>query len=113
MGFRTRLINKRAAHLMRAGEEIERVAIVRGAGSDGGNYAVAATPSNVYVFAMSGASKVDALRTRIPIRKATVERRGSYLTVGRRGAAKPEHVFSTLPGGAPRRLETYVNQRSG
>ena len=98
---------------MRAGEEIERVAIVRGTDADGGNYAVAATPYNVYVFAMSGASKVDGVRTRIPIRKATVERRASFLTVGRRGAAKPEHVFSTLPGGAPRRLESYVNEWRG
>jgi hypothetical protein len=98
---------------MRAGEEIERVAIVRGAGANGGNYAVAATSSNVYVFAMSGASKVDSVHTRIPIRKATVERRASFLTVGRRGAAKPEHVFSTLPGGAPKRLEAYVNERGG
>jgi hypothetical protein len=100
---------------MRAGEEIERVAIVRGAGSDGGNYAVAATSANVYVFVLSGAtaSTVESVRTRIPIRKALVERRASFLTVGRRGAAKPEHVFATLPGGAPRRLEAYVAERTG
>ena len=98
---------------MRAGEEIERVAIVRGAGEDGGNYAVAATSHNVYVFALSGsaASTVQGVRARIPIRKAVVERRASFLTVGRRGAAKPEHVFATLPGGAPKRLEAYVNER--
>jgi hypothetical protein len=113
MGFRTRLINKRAAHLMRAGEEIEQVAIVRGTGSEGGNYAVAATPSSVYVFELAGAgfSEVASVRARIPIRKAILERRASFLRVGRRGAEKPEHVFSTLPGGAPRRLEAYVRAR--
>jgi hypothetical protein len=42
-----------------------------------------------------------------------VERRASFLTVGRRGVEKPEHVFSTLPGGSPKRLAAYVAQRGG
>src|SRR3954470_22121951 len=101
---------------MERGEEIERVAVVRAATEgDSGNYAVAATPKNVYVFELSGVGfgKVAGRVAKVPIRKAVVERRASFLTVGRRGAANPEHVFSALPGGGPRRLASYVAQRSG
>jgi hypothetical protein len=107
MGFRTNVISKNAADLMEAGEEVERVAIVR-AGSS--NIAVAATPKNVYVFALGGLgfAKVSERLAKIPIRKAVVERRSSFLTVGRRGQEQPEHVFSTLPGGSPKRLAAYV-----
>src|SRR3954447_24410260 len=101
---------------MEHGEEIERVAIVRSAtDGGGGNYAVAATPKNVYVFALGGLGfgKVAERVARVPIKKAVVERRASFLTVGRRGAAKPEHVFSTLPGGSPKRLAAYVAERAG
>ena len=100
---------------MEAGEEIERVAIVRAAGGGGTNYAVAATPKNVYVFALAGLGfgKVAERVAKVPIKKAVVERRASFLTVGRRGAAKPEHVFSTLPGGSPKRLAAYVAERGG
>jgi hypothetical protein len=116
VGFRTTLITKNAAPFMERGEEIERVAIVRSAGGErGGNYAVAATPKNVYVFELGGlgVGKVAGRVARVPIRKAAVERRGSFLTVGRRGQEKPEHVFSTLPGGSPARLAAYVAERSG
>ena len=112
MGFRTNLINKNAADHLQPGEEIERVAIVRAA-SGGKNYAVAATPNHVYVFELGGLgfSKVGEQLARIPIGKAVVERRSSFLTVGRRGVDKPDHVFSTLPGGGPKRLVAYVNER--
>lgn len=116
MGFRTNLIAKNAASLMERGEEIERVVIVRAADGGRTNYAVAATPRNVYVFAMGGGlgfGKVSERIARVPIKKAAVERRGSFLTVGRRGHEKPEHVFSTLPGGAPERLADYVAERAG
>src|SRR3954447_9377394 len=115
MGFRTNLISKNAAAFMERGEEIERVAIVRSATGGGTNYAVAATPKNVYVFALGGVGfgKVAERVARVPIRKAVVERRASFLTVGRRGAEKPEHVFSTLPGGGPKRLAQYVEERAG
>src|SRR3954451_5344801 len=115
MGFRTNLISKNAAAHMEAGEEIERVAIVRSATGGGGtNYAVAATPKSVYVFTLAGLGfgKVSERLAKVPIRKAVVERRASFLTVGRRGAAKPEHVFSTLPGGSPKRLAAYVEERA-
>src|SRR3954462_10715266 len=100
---------------MEAGEEIERVAIVRGASGDGTNYAVAATPKNVYVFALAGLGfgKVAERVAKMPIKKAVVERRASFLTVARRGHEKPEHVFSTLPGGSPKRLAAYVAERNG
>jgi hypothetical protein len=113
VGFRTNLISKNAAAHMEAGEEIERVAIVRAASGGGTNYAVAATPKNVYVFALGGLGfgKVAERVAKVPIKKAVVERRASFLTVGRRGAAKPEHVFSTLPGGSPKRLAAYVEER--
>jgi hypothetical protein len=113
VGFRTNLISKNAAHHMERGELIERVAIVR-AGDSGSNYAVAATPKNVYVFALSGLGfgKVSERIAKIPIRKAVVERRSSFLTVGRRGAERPEHVFGTLPGAGPKRLAAYVAERS-
>jgi hypothetical protein len=112
MGFRTKLITKNAAGHLQPGEEIEQVAIVRAI--DGrGNYAVAATPGRVYVLALDGLSKVDRVVERIPIGKAVVERRGSFLTVGRRGAEKPDHVFSTLPGGSPKRLAAYVAEHGG
>jgi hypothetical protein len=115
MGFRTNLINKRAARHLQPGEAIERVAIVRGADGGGGNYAVAATPARVYVFELSGGGvgKVSGVVTRIPIGKAVVERRASFLTVGRRGAERPDHVFDTLPGGGPKRLAAYVAERGG
>ena len=115
MGFRTNLISKNAAPHMEAGEEVEQVAIVRAGGTGGRNFAVAASPRNVYVFALGGLGfgKVSERVAKIPIGKAAVERRSSFLTVGRRGADKPEHVFSTLPGGAPKRLEAYVNGRGG
>ena len=115
MGFRTKLITKNAAQHMEAGEAIERVAIVRSTTGGGTNFAVAATPKNVYVFALGGLGfgKVGERVAKIPIRKAVVERRASFLTVGRRGVEKPEHVFSTLPGGSPKRLDTYVRERSG
>jgi hypothetical protein len=114
VGFRTNLISKHAAAHMEAGEEIERVAIVRSATSGGGNYAVAATPKNVYVFALAGlgVGKVAGRVAKVPIKKAVVERRASFLTVGRRGAQKPEHVFNALPGGGPKRLVQYVDERS-
>jgi hypothetical protein len=115
VGFRTNLISKNAAAHMEAGEEIERVAIVRSAAGGGTNYAVAATPKNVYVFALGGLGfgKVAERVAKVPIKKAVVERRASFLTVGRRGAAKPERVFSTLPGGGPKRLVQYVEERGG
>jgi hypothetical protein len=116
VGFRTNLISKNAAAFMERGEEIQRVAIVRSAGGEGGgNFAVAATPKNVYVFALGGLGfgKVAGRVARVPIRKAVVERHGSFLTVGRRNSEKPEHVFSTLPGGSPGRLAAYVAERSG
>jgi hypothetical protein len=117
VGFRTNLISKNAAAYMERGEEIERVAIVRSAtAAGGGNFAVAATSKNVYVFELGGGlgfGKVASRVTRIPIKKAAVERRASFLTVGRRGAAGPEHVFSTLPGGGPKRLAAYVTERAG
>jgi hypothetical protein len=115
VGFRTNLITKNAAQHMEAGEEIERVAVVRSTDGGGANFAVAATPKNVYVFALGGLGfgKVGERLAKIPIRKAVVERRSSFLTVGRRGAEKPEHVFGTLPGSSPRRLEAYVRERSG
>jgi hypothetical protein len=117
VGLRTNLISKNAAAFMERGEEIERVAIVRSATEGGGgSYAVAATPKNVYVFALAaglGFGKVAERVARVPIKKAVVERRASFLTVGRRGAAKPEHVFSTLPGGSPKRLAQYVQERAG
>jgi hypothetical protein len=117
VGFRTNLITKNAAPFMERGEAIERVAIVRAATGGGGtNYAVAATPKNVYVFALGGGlgfGKVSERVARVPIKKAAVERRGSFLTVGRRGQEKPEHVFSTLPGGSPKRLAAYVAERAG
>ena len=114
VGFRTNLISKSASGFMEAGEEIERVAIVRSATSRGGtSYAVAATPRNVYVFELAGVGKVASRVARVPIKKAVVERRASFLTIGRRGGAKPEHVFSTLPGGSPKRLAAYVEERAG
>jgi hypothetical protein len=116
VGFRTNLITKSAAPFIERGEEIERVAIVRSATGDGsGNFAVAATPKNVYVLALAGLGfgKVSERVARVPIKKAAVERRGSFLTVGRRGQEKPEHVFSTLPGRGPRRLAAYVAEQSG
>ncbi len=115
MGFRTNLISKNAAAHMEAGEEIERVAIVRSATGGDGNYAVAATPKNVYVFALAGLGfgKVAERVAKVPIKKAVVERRASFLTVGRRGAAKPEQVFTALPGGGPKRLAEYVAERAG
>jgi hypothetical protein len=116
VGFRTNLISKNAAAFMERGEEIERVAIVRSATGGGAtNYAVAATPKNVYVFELAGLGfgKVAERVARVPIKKAVVERRASFLTVGRRGAAQPEHVFSTLPGGGPKRLAQYVQERAG
>jgi hypothetical protein len=114
MGFRTKLINKNAAEHLRPGEEIEELAIVR-ASTGGRNYAVAATPRNVYVFALGGLGfgKVSEMVARVPINKAAVELRSSFLTVGTRRAEKPEHVFSTLPGGGPKRLAAYVAERGG
>jgi hypothetical protein len=111
VGFRTKLITKNAAGHLQRGQAIERVAIARNAD---GNFAVAATPSHVYVFALAGVgfSKIEGVVARIPIRKAVVERRGSFLTVGRRGAEQPEHVFRTMPGGSPKRLEAYVKERT-
>ena len=111
MGFRTNLITKNAAPFMERGEEIERVAIARTAE---GNFAVAATPKNVYVFAFAGVGfgTVSERVTKIPIRKAVVERRASFLTVGRRGVEQPEHVFTALPGGGPKRLAAYVAERA-
>jgi hypothetical protein len=113
VGFRTKLINRNAAEHLQPGEEIEELAIVR-ASSGGRNYAVAATPRNVYVFALGGLGfgKVKETVARFPIRKATVELHGSFLTLGTRGAEKPEHVFSTLPGGGPKRLVAYVAERA-
>jgi hypothetical protein len=114
MGFRTNTISKNAAHLMEAGEEIAELAIVR-AHDGGSNYAVAATPKNVYVFSLAGLGfgKVRERVSKIPMRKATVETRSSVLVVGRRGAGEPEqHVFLTLPGGGPKRLAAYVAERS-
>ncbi len=110
MGFRTNAISKNAAHLMETGEEIEELAIVR-AHDGGGNCAVAATPKNVYVFSLTGLGfgKVNERVAKIPMRKATVEQRGSVLVVLRRGAGEPEqHVFLTMPGGGPKRLAAYV-----
>jgi hypothetical protein len=101
---------------MERGEEIERVAIVRSATDGGGSYAVAATPKNVYVFALGPGlafGKVAERVAKVPIKKAAVERRASFLTVGRRGVAKPEHVFSALPGGGPKRLAQYVEEHAG
>jgi hypothetical protein len=116
VGFRTNLISKNAAAFMERGERIERVAIVRPATEGGGgSYAVAATPKNVYVFALEGLGfgKVAQRVAKVPMKKAVVEQRASFLTVGRRGAAKPEHVFSALPGGGPKRLARYVEERAG
>jgi hypothetical protein len=115
VGFRTNLITKNAAPFMERGEEIERVAIVRSASGGGTNFAVAATPRNVYVFELAGLGfgKVAERVARVPIKRAVVERPGSFLTVGRRGVEKPEHVFSTLPGGSPKRLAAYVAERNG
>ena len=106
---------------MEVGEEIEVVCIVRaatmaGSASAGGaNFAVAATPKNVYVFKLGGLGfgKVAERIAKVPIKKAVVERPSSFLTVGRRGQEKPEHVFSTLPGGSPKRLAAYVAERNG
>jgi hypothetical protein len=115
VGFRTNLISKNAAGYMEAGEEIERVAIVRAASGGTTNFAVAATPKNVYVFALGaglGFGKVAERVAKVPIKKAVVERRASFLTIGRRGAAQPEHVFSALPGGGPKRLARYVEERA-
>ena len=116
MGFRTNLISKNAAAFMERGEEIERAVIVRAAKEgDSGNYAIAATPKNVYVFALGdglGFGKVAERVAKVPLKKAVVERRASFLTVGRRGAAKPEHVFTALPGGGAKRLARYVEERS-
>jgi hypothetical protein len=111
VGFRTKLINKRAAVHLKPGEAIERVAIARNAD---GNFAVAATPSNVYVFELSGPGfgRIAGVVARIPIRKAVVECHASFLTVGRRGAEQPEHVFRTMPGGGAKRLEAYVKERT-
>ena len=113
MGFRTNAISKNAASMMEPGEEIAEMAIVRA--HDGGtNYAVAATPKNVYVFSLAGLAfgKVNERVAKIPIRKATVEQRSSVLVVARRGAGEPErHVFLTLPGGGPKRLAAYVTGR--
>jgi hypothetical protein len=121
VGFRTNLISKNAAAHMEAGEEIARVAIVRaatmagGARAGGANFAVAATPKNVYVFKLGGLGfgKVAERVAKVPIKKAVVERHTSFLTVGRRGQGKPEHVFSMLPGGSPKRLAAYVAERGG
>jgi hypothetical protein len=119
VGFRTNLISKNAAAHMEAGEEIERVCIVRAATmgplASGTNYAVAATPKNVYVFKLGGLGfgKVSERIAKVPIKKAVLERRSSFLTLGRRGVEKPEHVFSTLPGGSPKRLAAYVAERGG
>jgi hypothetical protein len=113
MGFRTNAISKNAAHLMERDEEIAELAIVR-AHDGGSNYAVAATPKNVYVFSLAGLGfgKVNERVAKIAIRKATVEARSSVLVVGRRGAGEPEqHVFLTLPGGGPKRLAAYVAER--
>jgi hypothetical protein len=114
VGFRTNLISKNAASLMEAGEVIERVAVVR-AESNTTNYAVAATPKNVYVFQLGGLgfAKVKERLAKIPISKASVEHRRSFLVIGRRGVEQPEHVFSTLPGGSPKRLAAYVAERAG
>lgn len=109
------MINRNAAGYLQRGEEIERVAVVR-AGQGGTNYAVAATPRNVYVFELGGGgfTKVEEVLTRIPIGKAVVERhKGSIMSVGRRGRERPDHFFNTLPGGSPRRLEAYVAERNG
>jgi hypothetical protein len=112
VGFRTKLINKRAAVHLKPGEAIERVAIARNAD---GTFAVAATPSSVYVFELSGPGfgRIAGVAARIPIRKATVERRASFLTVGRRGAEQPEHILRTVAGGGAKRLEAYVAGRAG
>jgi hypothetical protein len=114
VGFRTNAISKNAAHLMERGEEIEVLTIVR-AHDGGSNYAVAATPKNVYVFALAGLGfgKVQERVAKIPMRRVTVEQRSSVLVVGRRGAGDPEqHVFLTLPGGGPKRLAAYVAERT-
>jgi hypothetical protein len=113
MGFRTNLINKKAAEHLQPGEEIAELAIVR-AGSGGRSYAVAATPRNVYVFALGGLGfgKVSEVVARLPIKRAAVELGSSFLTVGSRGAEKPEHVFSALPGRSPKRLAAYVAERN-
>jgi hypothetical protein len=115
VGFRSNLINKNAAEHLQPGEEIEQVAIVRAQDTGGTNYAVAATPSHVYVFALGGMgfAKVREVLTRIPIGKAVVERRASFLTVGRRGQEQPDHVFSTLPGAGPKRVAAYVTEHGG
>jgi hypothetical protein len=114
VGFRTKAISKNAASFMEAGEEIEELAIVR-AHDGGGNYAVAATPRNVYVFSLTGLGfgKVGERVAKIAMRKASVETRSSVLVIGRRGAGEPEqHVFLTLPGGGPKRLAAYVADRA-
>jgi hypothetical protein len=104
---------------MEVGEEIEVVCIVRaatlGALTSGSNYAVAATPKNVYVFKLGGLGfgKVAERIAKVAIKKAVVERGSTHLTVGRRGQEQPEYVFSTLPGGSPKRLAAYVAERNG
>jgi hypothetical protein len=115
VGFRTRTITKNAAEFLQPGERLERVAIVR-ANTGGTNYAVAASPSHVYVFVLGGAgfARVKERLTRIPIGKAVVQRHpGSIISVGRRGQDKADHFFNTLPGRGPKRLEAYVAERNG
>src|SRR4051794_27812469 len=115
MGFRTKAVNKNAAEFLQPGEEIEQIAVVR-ANHGGTNYALAATPSHVYVFVLGGAgfARVKELLTRVPIGKAVVQRHpGSIISVGRRGQDKADHFFNTLPGLGPKRLEAYVAERNG
>src|SRR4051795_10161397 len=102
MGFRTNAISKNAAEFLQPGEELERVAIVR-ANNGGTNYAIAASPSHVYVFVLGGMgfSKVKEQLARVPIGKAVVQRRpGSIISVGRRGQSTADHFFSTLRAAA-------------
>jgi hypothetical protein len=116
MGFRTNLVNKSAAHLMERGERIERLAVGRAAERDAsGDYAVAASESNVYVFELSSLAfgRVGRRVMKIGIGKAAVNRAGRFITVGRRGAKKPDHVFEALPGPGVRRLVAYVAERGG
>jgi hypothetical protein len=115
MGFRTNMVSKNASEFLQPGEAIEQLAVVR-ANHGGTNYAVAATPTHVYVFVLGGAgfAKVKERLARIPIGKAVVQRhKGSIISIGRRGQDKADHFFNTLPGGSPKRLETYVNERNG
>ena len=115
MGFRANAISKNAAEYLQPGEELERVAIVR-ANTGGTNYAIAASPSTVYVFVLGGMgfSKVKERLARVPIGKAVVQcRPGSIISVGRRGQTTADHFFSTLPGGSPKRLEAYVADHGG